>query len=515
MTDTSPDTILEMRQIAKAFAGVQALKGVSFSCRAGQVHALVGENGAGKSTLMKILAGAYQPDSGEIIYKGRRYTSLSTREALDNGIRIIYQELNLLPYMTVAENIFLGREPRTGLGLIDTKKLYADAEAILQRLEMPLDVRQPVGELTVARQQMVEIAKALSQRADVIVMDEPSAILAGHELETLFSVVESLVRQGVAVIYISHRLDEVFRIANEVTVLKDGQVVGTHPIEALTRAQLIQMMVGRSLDEAFPHGQPRRGAPVLTVEGVTTAAVRDIHLTLHAGEIVGLAGLVGSGRTELARALFGADRLQSGTVWLNGEVVTLSSPAQAVDAGIALVPEDRKTQGLFMELPIRNNITLTVLDKLTRYGVIRRRAEAERVDQARRELAIAMASASAEVQYLSGGNQQKVVLSKWLARAPKVIILDEPTRGIDVGAKFEIYQLMRQLTEQGVAILMISSELTEILGMSDRILVMRDGRIVGELAREEATEERVMQLATTGSLLPATTELPGYTGSDA
>jgi ribose transport system ATP-binding protein len=503
---TADNIILEMRNISKAFAGVQALRDVSFTCRRGQVHALVGENGAGKSTLIKILAGAYQTDSGDIFYKGQHYTHLTTRQALDNGIRIIYQELNLIPYMTVAENIFLGCEPRTPLGLVDTGRLYEQAADVLKRLDVELDLRTPVGELTVSRQQMVEIARALSQQADLIVMDEPSAILAGHELETLFSIIESLVRQGVTIIYISHRLDEVFQIADEVTVLKDGVVVGTQPIKELTRPALIQMMVGRSLEEIYPKAQTPPGEPVLVAEDVTTDAVKQCSLTLHAGEILGVAGMVGSGRTELARALFGADPLRAGRVTLKGRDIGFSSPAQAVKSGLALVPEDRKAQGLFLELPVRTNITLAILNQLTRYGVVQRQMENERVEHARRDLSIVMSSSRQEAQFLSGGNQQKVVLAKWLETSPAVVILDEPTRGIDVGAKFEIYQLMRKLTDQGVAILMISSELLEILGMSDRILVMRDGQIVGEFSRDEATEDKIIELATTDYAVGAAQE---------
>jgi ribose transport system ATP-binding protein len=505
---TADNITLEMRNISKAFAGVQALRDVSFTCRRGQVHALVGENGAGKSTLIKILAGAYQTDSGDIYYKGQHYTHLTTRQALDNGIRIIYQELNLIPYMTVAENIFLGREPRAPLGLMDSKRLYEQAAEVLQRLDVEMDLRTPVGELTVSRQQMVEIAKALSQQADLIVMDEPSAILAGQELETLFNIIESLVKQGVTIVYISHRLDEVFQIADEVTVLKDGVVVGTKPIKELTRPTLIQMMVGRSLEEIYPKAQTPPGEPVLVAENVTTDAVKYCSLTLRAGEILGVAGMVGSGRTELARALFGADPLRAGRVTLKGRDIGFSSPAQAVQSGLALVPEDRKAQGLFMELPVRTNITLAILNQLTRYGILQRQTENERVEHARRDLSIVMASSRQEAQFLSGGNQQKVVLAKWLETSPAVVILDEPTRGIDVGAKFEIYQLMRKLTDQGVAILMISSELLEILGMSDRVLVMRDGQIVGEFSRGDATEDRIIELATTDHAVSAAQETP-------
>ena len=497
MTDAP---ILEMRNISKAFGGVQALCDVSFSCRKGKVHALLGENGAGKSTLIKILAGAYQADSGEIVFKGRRCAGFSAREAMATGISIIYQELNLVQFMTVAENIFLGREPRNQLGVIDTRRMAKESAHLLDRLGIQLSPSAHIIDLTVASQQMVEIAKALSQNADLIVMDEPSAILAGPELDSLFAIVRSLVEQGVTIIYISHRLNEVFEIADDVTVLKDGQVVGAHSIREVTRARLIQMMVGRPLEEIFPHAVRPRGAPVLTATNVTTERLpHPASLTLYAGEILGLAGMVGSGRTEVARALFGADALRSGKIQLKDTLIQPRSPKEAVKAGLALMPEDRKTQGLFLEQSIRSNITLSSLDKLTRFGVIRRGRETETIQRAQRELSINMASPELEAQYLSGGNQQKVVLAKWLQTSPSAIIFDEPTRGVDVGAKFEIYQLMRQLAERGVAVLMISSELPEILGMSDRILVMHERRIVAELARDEASEERIIELATTGS----------------
>ena len=499
MSQLTEPAILELRHISKAFVGVQALREVSFTCHPGEVHALVGENGAGKSTLIKILAGAYQSDSGDIIYKGKHYSNLSTREALGQGIRVIYQELNLVPHMSVVDNIFLGRESRNVLGLVNRRWLHAEARRLLGRLGVELDVTTPVRELTVANQQMVEIAKALSQHADLIVMDEPSAILAGHELEQLFKIIEMLTQQGVTIIYISHRLDEVFQIADWVTVLKDGSVVDTRAIGDVDRPTLIQMMVGRVLEEIFPPSTRQPGDVVLKADDITTAHIsKPASLELRAGEILGLAGMVGSGRTELARALFGADPLRSGQLYMHGQAVSIRHPAQAVRAGVALVPEDRKSQGLFMGLPIRNNVTVVVLDRLSRYGFIRRRQEADTVRQAQRNLAIRMASIQQEVQYLSGGNQQKVVLAKWLETSPSVIVLDEPTRGVDVGAKFEIYQLMRELTNQGVAILMISSELPEILGMSDRILVMCDGEIAGEFSRAEVTEERVLEVATGG-----------------
>jgi ribose transport system ATP-binding protein len=499
MVHSSPAILLEMQNISKHFAGVPALAEVSFTCRSGTVHALLGENGAGKSTLMKILAGAYQADSGVMLYQGQRYTHFTTRQALAKGIRIIYQDLNLIPELSVLENIFLGHEPRTRLGLIDSRAMRRQAQALLTRLGITLALDTPVGELPVAGQQMVEIAKALSQRADLIVMDEPSAILAGRELERLFAIIHTLKAEGVTVIYISHRLHEIFAIADEVTVLKDGRVVGTRLINQVTRSELIQMMVGRPLEEVFPRGQGQPGPAVLVAEELCAGPVRAVSLTLHAGEILGLAGMVGAGRTELARALFGADPLTSGRMTLRGQVLDHPSPRRAIQAGMVLAPEDRKRQGLFLDQPIRQNLTLAILARLLRYGVIQRAQETAQVETARRDLAINMASPEQWVQYLSGGNQQKVVLAKWLQTQPAVIILDEPTRGIDVGAKFEIYRLMRDLTDQGVAILLISSELPEILGMSDRILVMNQGQIAGELQRHAATEEQIIELATGAS----------------
>ncbi len=492
------DYILEMRHISKAFAGVQALKDVSFQCKPGLVYALVGENGAGKSTLMKILAGAYKADAGEIIYKGQLREQASTGEVIDSGISIIYQELALVQQMSVAENIFLGREPRNRLGILNLNELHRLAGNLLERLGISLDLQLPVSELTIAQQQLVEIAKALSQNADLIVMDEPSAILAGGELDQLFRIISSLVEQGVTIIYISHRLEEVFRIADEVTVLKDGEVVGSHPIDQLDRSSLVELMVGRSLDEIFPQTKHQQGELVLVAEDITTDTILDgVSLQLYAGEILGIAGMVGSGRTELARALFAADPLTRGKITLiDKSGKSWSNPAQAIQAGLVLVPEDRKAHGLFTALSVRINVTLPILSRVTRWGLLQGQSEDRVVAEAKERLSIVMVSPDQETQYLSGGNQQKVVLAKWLETDPAVIILDEPTRGVDVGAKFEIYKLMRQLNDRGIAILMISSELPEIIGMSDRILVMNDGRIAGELSREEAGEARIIELAT-------------------
>ncbi len=498
MIDSEVPFILEMRNISKSFGGVHALHNVSLECSPGTVHALVGENGAGKSTLIKILSGALSADSGEIFFKGELHRSFSTREALNRGISVIYQELALVSQMTVAENIFLGREPRNAFGLIDHSRIRSEAEALLSQLGLKIDLDTEVGDLSVAFQQMVEIAKALSKNADLIVMDEPSAILAGHELEQLFNIIQSLVNRGVSIIYISHRLEEVFRIADVVTVLKDGQLVETESVHELTRAELVKMMVGRTLEEVFPVSNNQPGKRVLIAENISTDTVLEqVSLDLRQGEIVGLAGMVGSGRTELARALFGADPLTSGSIKINGENAYLKNPFEAIKKKISLVPEDRKEQGLFTELPIRNNITMPILRKISQWGFLSRSKEQEIVDQSRNQLSIAMASGSQEVQYLSGGNQQKVVLAKWLQTRPEIIIMDEPTRGVDVGAKFEIYQLMRHLNQEGIGILMISSELTEILGLSDRILVMREGRIVAELIPSETSEEQIIEYATT------------------
>jgi ABC-type sugar transport system ATPase subunit len=502
MRESQNPYILEMRNIFKSFGGVNALRDVSFQCRPGTVHALVGENGAGKSTLIKILAGALLPDSGEIIFKGQKHQSFSTRKALNSGISVIYQELALVSQMTVAENIFLGREPRKYFGIVDKKRLKIEAKKLLKQLGFEVDMDMEVGEMTVAYQQMVEIAKALSKNADLIIMDEPSAILAGHELDQLFLIIESLKKRGVTIIYISHRLEEVFRIANEVTILKDGQLVGTKLIKDLSRGELVKMMVGRTLEEVFPVSFNQLGNPVLQVEEISTKTIlNQVSFNLREGEILGVAGMVGSGRTELARAIFGADPLTSGTIKIKGQDVVFKNPADAIRSKISLVPEDRKYHGLFTKLSILNNITLPILSKISRWGFTDKKKENEIVERERQIHSIDMTSGNQEVQYLSGGNQQKVVLSKSLQTIPEVIIMDEPTRGVDVGAKFEIYQLIRQLNKDGIAILMISSELPEILGLSDRILVMREGKIVAELTPNETNEEMIIEFATTNTQL--------------
>ena len=489
--------LLEMRDIRKRYPGVQALDGVTLTLKHREVLALVGENGAGKSTLMKILAGAERMDSGTILLDGEPVEINSPTEAQQMGISMIYQEFNLVPYLSVAENIFLGREPRKRSGLIDWKKLRGDAAAILAELGVDLDVRDRVERLSVAEQQMVEIAKAVSFRARILAMDEPSATLTEHELERLFALIRRLVEEGVSIIYISHRLEEIYEIADRVTIMRDGHTVATNRVEELTREDIVRLMVGREISEEFPPRQVELGDVALEVRDLTRPGYfEDVSFSVRRGEILGIAGLVGAGRTEVARAIFGADPIQRGQVLLDGRDVTPQNPREAIDAGIGLVTEDRKAQGLILGMSVLHNITLPSLYKFARGGFIDKKEERNEASRFVKELNIKTPSLDQIVRNLSGGNQQKVVLAKWLLTNSKVMIFDEPTRGIDVGAKLEIYHLLNELVARGVAVVMISSELPEVLGMSDRILVMHEGRVAGELPAAEATQEAVMQLAT-------------------
>ena len=490
--------VLEMRGIAKAYPGVVALHSVDFSVRPGEVHALIGENGAGKSTLMKILAGADTKDSGQIFIDGKESHIDTPQEAMRLGVSIIYQEFNLVPYMNAAENIFLGREPASVVpGLIDFGRMYSDAEKIIDELGVALDVRTPMNHLSVAQQQMVEIAKATSRKSRIIAMDEPSATLTDPELENLFGLIRRLKAEGVSIIYISHRLEEIFEIADRVTVLRDGELVATKDIAETNRADIIRMMVGRELSDSIPKIAAEARDVALEVRNLNRAGVlHDINFQVRSGEILGIAGLVGAGRTEVARAIFGADPIDSGQIIMNGKPVTIHSPRRAISLGIGLVSEDRKALGLVLGMAVRENISLANLGVLSRLGFIKRRKEREIAESYVKDVLIKTPSIEQAVQNLSGGNQQKVVLAKWLFTKSKVLIFDEPTRGIDVGAKTDTYQLMNRLAAQGVAIIMISSELPEVIGMSDRILVMHDGRIAGELSGKDATQERIMGLAT-------------------
>ena len=494
----SQTPLLEMRHISKRYPGVVALDDVSFEVRPGEVHALMGENGAGKSTLMKILAGAETRDTGDFLINGKPVHIDSPQQAMDLGVNIIYQEFNLVPHLSAGENIFLGREPAAAIpGFVNFRKLYQDAQQVIDALGVRVDARAEVSRLSVAQQQMVEIAKATSRNSVIIAMDEPSATLTDHELKNLFDLIRSLKERGVGIIYISHRMEEIFQIADRVTVFRDGKHVATKPVSELTNEEIIRLMVGRELKESIPKRAAERGEPLLEVRGLTRNDVfQDISFTVHRGEVLGIGGLVGAGRTEVARAIFGADAIDAGEILMHGKAVKVRSPQDAIALGIGLVPEDRKSLGLVLNMAVRENVTLAHLDILSTLGFVNRKQEREVAQEYREKLRIRTPTVEQEARNLSGGNQQKVVLAKWLFTKSQVMIFDEPTRGIDVGAKTEIYELMNELAAAGVAMIMISSELPELLGMSDRVLVMHEGRIAGELSREEATQERVMFLAT-------------------
>lgn len=493
--------VLQMTGISKAFPGVQALDHVDFDVRGGEVVALVGENGAGKSTLMKILSGAYQKDSGSILLHGEETTILSPQHAQRLGISIIYQEFNLTRNQTVAANIFMAREPkRSGLigalGIVDGHRMQAEAQRVLDQIGARIPASAWVGDLSVAQQQMVEIARAIAFDAQIIIMDEPTAALGEQEVEKLFEIVHSLRDRGIGVVYISHRLEEINRVADRVVVLRDGRLVGELPIAEATSDHVITLMVGRTLDDMFHKEQAEITAPVLEVRNLRRGdIVKDVSFSLRRGEILGFAGLVGAGRTETARLIFGADRRDHGEILLDGKPLSVASPYDAVNAGIGLVPEDRSTQGLVLGLPVLENVNLATLWRQSRAGWVNRRSLESTANNYVSQLAIRTPSLSQRAMFLSGGNQQKMVLSKWLASNPRVLILDEPTRGIDVGAKAEVHALMSQLAQSGMGIIMISSELPEILGMSDRILVMHEGRVAAILDRKEATQKTIMAYA--------------------
>jgi ribose transport system ATP-binding protein len=502
MNDRSPDApvlaTLEMRGIRKAFPGVVALDGVDFDLRAGEVHVLLGENGAGKSTLMKILSGAYTKDAGDIRLDGAAVSIGSPRDAQSLGIATIYQELSLVPQLTVAENILLGHEPSRA-GVIDRTALRAAARRSLADVGLDLDPDRRVDRLGIAEQQMVEVAKALFRRARVLVMDEPTSALTAREIDRLFDVIRRVTAAGVGVVYISHRMRELAAIGRRVTVLRDGRAVGTFPLPDTSFDVLIRLMANREVRDHFPRRRCQPGAELLKLEHVSGFSggtpVEDVSLTVCRGEIVGLAGLLGAGRTELARLIAGADRPASGRVVIAGRDVTPQTPRQAIAAGIGFLPEDRKRHGLVLMRSVRENIGLPNLARWSRVGVVSGRAERETAERWVAELRIKTPHVAERVVRLSGGTQQKVVLARWLAAEASLLVMDEPTRGVDVGAKVEIYELMNQLTAAGAGILMISSELPEVLGMSDRIYVMRHGRIQAELDASSASEEQVLQAA--------------------
>jgi len=492
--------IVSIHKLTKAFVGVRALDEVGFELLPGEVHALMGENGAGKSTLMKVLAGVYTKDGGEVLVDGRPAEIASPRAAQALGIGIIHQELNLMNHLSAAQNIFIGREPRGRLGMfIDEDVLNARAARIFERMHLQLDPRTPVGELTVARQQMVEIAKALSFESRVLIMDEPTAALNDEEVADLFRIIRQLKAQGVGIVYISHRMDELRQIADRVTVMRDGRTIATVPMESTSVEQIIAMMVGRQLAHAaVAPPETTVHEVVLEVRGLSRgAAVRDASFTLRRGEILGLAGLMGAGRTELARAVFGADPIDTGEIRVHGRTVKIGSPAAAVRHGIGYLSEDRKQFGLAVGMDVETNIALASLRAFRSFGAFVDQAKVRKTaERCVRELGIKTPSVEQPVRLLSGGNQQKIVIAKWLVRDCDILFFDEPTRGIDVGAKAEIYRLLNELAGQGKAIVLISSELPEVLRMSHRILVMCEGRITGELAARDATQERIMALAT-------------------
>jgi len=495
------DYILQMESIQKSFPGVHALKGVQLHVKPGTVHGVMGENGAGKSTLMKIAIGLYHPDSGTIRLRGNEVAFESVHDALEQGISMIHQEMSPLPYMTVAQNIFLGREIRNRLGLIDHKAIDRESARILEELKISLRPRQIMGQLSVAQMQLVEIAEAVSRKADLIIMDEPTSALTEKEVAHLFTIIRSLKARGVAIIYITHKMDEVFAITDEVSVYRDGEFVGREDSKDLTRDKLIRMMVGRTIDQFFHKEAAKVGQPVLEVEGLTRRGhCRDISFSVREGEILGVAGLVGAGRTEVMEALFGVAPHQAGTVKIHGKPVQIRSPSDAIRHGMAFLTEDRKRTGLYMNLSVRDNITMPSLRNNLKGLFLKHKALRRICDDAVGKLRIKTPSLEQLVMNLSGGNQQKVLVSRWLATSPFLLILDEPTRGIDVGAKAEIYRLMSSLAKEGKAIILISSEMPEILAMADRVMVMHEGRKVGEIGRGDASQEKILHMATGESL---------------
>lgn len=505
-SDTS--LLLEMRGITKGFTGVQALAGVDFDVRRGEVHSLVGHNGAGKSTLIKIMTGAYTKDSGRITLEGREVSFGTPAAAQNAGIATIYQEVNLVPYMTVPENIFLGREPRGRFGRVDWARMRREAKTLLDELGVQVDLGVPVMNLGVALQQMVALARAVSLKAVLVVMDEPTSSLDTAEVRVLFDVIRRLQQSGVGIVYISHRMEEIFALSNRVTVLRNGHLVATVPIAETDTLGLVAMMLGRDPEEVRVQGltafsetaATTNQENMLDVEHLTRGHMPDdVSLRVNKGEIVGLAGLLGSGRTELARTIFGADRADAGSIAVDGRPRRIRSPRDAVRAGLALVTEDRKSEGIVPALSVRDNILLAALPLFARLGVLDPGRQRRVVDEMIRRLDIKTPSPSTPIRNLSGGNQQKVILARWLCRNPKVLILDEPTRGIDVGAKAEIQKLIDELArEQGMSILMISSELEEVIEGSDRVAVMNDGRKLGEFAHAEANEDRIMKVISQG-----------------
>ncbi|MDJ0338751.1 sugar ABC transporter ATP-binding protein [Cryobacterium sp. PH31-O1] len=495
--ERSKTPLLSIRGAAKAFGPVVALADGVVEILPGEIHALVGENGAGKSTLVKILAGLYNLDAGEFLVKGKPVAFRTVADSKAEGISVIYQEPTLFPDLTVAENIFIGRQPKNALGLINRSAMRAQARALFDRLGVRIDPDRIAEGLSIADQQIIEIAKAISLDASVLIMDEPTAALSGIEVERLFQVARALRASGAGILFISHRFDEVFALCDRITVMRDGEYISTHSTESVTVPEIVHEMVGRDIGELFPKVAAKVGDTILNVSKLSRVGVfSDISFEVKAGEIVALAGLVGAGRTEVARAVFGIDTYDQGFVELNGTRLKRNNPQAAIDAGIGFVPEDRRKQGLVMDLSVARNAALTLRNRLSRFGLINGTTERRAAEEWTSRLQVKTASQEYKVSTLSGGNQQKVVLAKWLATEPILLIVDEPTRGIDVGTKSEVHRLLSDLAGRGIAILMISSELPEVLGMADRVLVMHEGRITAQLDRADATAESVMHAAT-------------------
>jgi rhamnose transport system ATP-binding protein len=496
--ETEPSQpIVELIGISKQFGGVQALQQVQLALYPGEVHALVGENGAGKSTLVKMLAGVHVPDEGTIRFAGEPIELRSPAQAQHRGIAVIHQHPTLFPDLDVAENIFMGRHPLNRLGRIDWRQMYNEVDELFASLHVQFSARDPVSSLSVAHQQLVEIVKALSLRAQVLIMDEPTAALSAREIEELFTIVRRLREQRVAILFISHRLEEIFALSDRITIFRDGTHITTAPTAELTPEKVVQQMVGRALDTLFPKETATIGAVVLKVDHLTRNGVfRDVSFEVRHGEILGFAGLVGAGRTEVARVLFGIDRADAGTILINDRAIRIRSPSIAMQHGLAYVPEDRHQHGLILDLAIAPNITLPILRQISNFTLIDQRRERELAIDYSQRLQVRSSGIDQLTQLLSGGNQQKVVLSKWLATNPSILILDEPTRGIDIGAKAEVHRIISHLAAEGMAIILISSELPEILGMADRILVMHEGRVTGLFDRSEADQAKIMFAAT-------------------
>jgi rhamnose transport system ATP-binding protein len=491
------ETLLRMTSISKSFSGVHALRDVQLELRPGEVHALLGENGAGKSTLVKVITGVHQPDIGEIYLDGQRLRLSDPREATALGISAIYQELSIFPDLDIAENIFVGRRPKRWGVLVDWRRMYREAEALLDSLGVRLNLKTKARYLSIAQQQMVEIARALSVNARILIMDEPTSALTLSEVAELFAIVRRLREKGTAILFISHRLEELFEIADYVTVLRDGAYVETRLLSDVTQEELIRVMVGRTISDLFPKKEVPQGEVVLRVKNLSRAgAFKDVSFELHKGEILGMAGLVGAGRTEVSQALFGVAPADEGMIEIEGRAVRITNPQQAMQHGLALVPEDRQHHGLVLPMDIADNIILPRLSRFARHGWLDAKQARQAAHDAATQLEVKATTVWQKARELSGGNQQKVVLAKWLSTQPRVLILDEPTRGIDVGTKAAVHRLMGELVAQGIAILMISSELPEVLGMSDRILVMHEGRVTGLFNRAEATMEKIMTAAT-------------------